>query len=102
MPLTLPSLETLSPWRTLGAFAHPAVLLLLLTLPLLGGAVWWAARRRRRALVRLGPLLALRSAAAGRPGPRRLRGLFLVLGLVLVVTGAAGPQWGRDWLPETV
>ncbi len=80
-------------------FAHPLLLYGLAALPLLGALSLWASWRRRRALARFG--------AGGLEGLRRppwrwrllagLRHLCLTLGLTCLVTGMAGPRWGRDW-----
>jgi Ca-activated chloride channel family protein len=76
-------------------FAHPDVLWLLLLLPGLGLLALWAWWRRGRALALLGGGLALHRLIAVPHGPRLLRGICLTLGLVALVLGIAGPQWGR-------
>src|SRR5262249_33143031 len=82
-------------------FCQPWALWLLLLLPVLGLYVLRARRRRRRALALLGNPIALQPLTAPRTGPRRLRGSCVALGLLLLITGIAGPQWGRDWEKAT-
>jgi Ca-activated chloride channel family protein len=80
-------------------FAHPLLLLALLALPALGLLDWLACRHRQRGLVLLiGTALTAR-LARGRAGrwPARL----LLLGLLCLGLGAAGPRWGRDWRQST-
>lgn len=77
-------------------FANPTALGLLLLLPALGTFVLLALRRRRRGLALLASLSALEGLARVRPGWRRLRGFCLALGMVCLVLGIAGPQWGRE------
>jgi Ca-activated chloride channel family protein len=82
-------------------FSHPLLLAALGVLPLLATLALWNRYRRRRALVRLGQrsiLLAIRPRLSGR---RLLRNLCLLAGLVLLILGMAGPQWGRDWDQST-
>jgi Ca-activated chloride channel family protein len=79
------------------AFAHPWMLWFLLALPMLAALGMWSARRRRQAVARLGDAAAIETQIASRRGWRRLRGLCLLLGLLGVGVGMAGPQWGRDW-----
>jgi Ca-activated chloride channel family protein len=79
------------------AFAHPWLLWSLVALPLLGLLAMWSARRRRQALARLGDPAAVEMQLASRRGWRRLRGLCLLLGMLGLGLGMAGPQWGRDW-----
>ncbi len=83
-------------------FAYPQALWLLLVLPWLGLLAFWARLRRRRALTRLGNLLILQRSAMQRSRWQRLRQACLVVGLVLLIVGSAGPRWGRDSSPETV
>jgi Ca-activated chloride channel family protein len=78
-------------------FANPWAVWLLTVLPVLGLAAFLAWRRRRKAVARLGTLIALHSLRTTRGGLRRLRALCLVLGLVCLVAGIAGPQWGRAY-----
>ena len=79
-------------------FAQPwAVYLLPLLLPALAVLLLWDRWRRRRALARLGQPGTLQ-ALVEPPGRRRFwRGVFLTLGLLTLIVGTAGPQWGRDW-----
>jgi Ca-activated chloride channel family protein len=78
-------------------FAHPWLLWFLVALPLLGALGVWSARRRRQAVARLGDLASVEMQLASRRGWRRLRGLCLLLGMLGLGLGMAGPQWGRDW-----
>jgi Ca-activated chloride channel family protein len=78
-------------------FAHPWLLWFLAALPLLGVLGLWSARRRRQAVARLGDPSAIDMQLVARPGWRRLRGLCLLLGMLGLGLGLAGPQWGRDW-----
>src|ERR1700758_1872581 len=78
-------------------FAHPQLLWSLTVLPALAILAWWARRRQRRALAHLGSYHLLASAARVQRWSRRVRVLFLTVGLALVAVGAAGPQRDRDW-----
>src|SRR5262245_27547196 len=78
-------------------FAQPTFLWALAVLPTLGMLAWWAARRRRWALAQFGSLFTLRTLLREQRWLQRFRGFFLLLGLMLLGAGAAGPQWGRDW-----
>jgi Ca-activated chloride channel family protein len=78
-------------------FASPALLWLSGVLLVLAVAEVFVQRRRRRALAWLGSFPVLRTLVAEQPVLRRLRSFCLALGLSLLVTAAAGPQWGRDW-----
>src|SRR5271155_1721264 len=79
------------PWHNW--FAQPWALWLLVLLPPLGLLAALARWQRRRALLRLG-------GAFTRLAPRRWAGLpqrlCLTFGLLLLIMGGAGPQWGRD------
>ncbi len=79
------------------AFAHPWMLWLLTAVPVLVGLGVWSARRRRQAVERLGDPAVVEMQLASRRGWRRLSGLCLLLGLLGLGVGMAGPQWGRDW-----
>src|SRR5487761_1492093 len=79
------------------AFAHPWMLWFLTALPFLAALGVWSTRRRRQALARLGDPVAVEMQLASRRGWRRLRGLCLLLGMLGLGLGLAGPQWGRDW-----
>jgi Ca-activated chloride channel family protein len=81
--------------RTL--FSNPWFLALLGLLPALAWLGVWAGRRRARALALLGNAATLGPLLAIRRPLRRLRGIFWVLALLLLVAGAAGPRWGKDW-----
>jgi Ca-activated chloride channel family protein len=78
-------------------FAQPWALYLLAALPLLAALNVLRRRARKLALARVGNLLTLEALLAVRRGPRAVRGLCLLLGLIALVLGVAGPQWGRDW-----
>jgi Ca-activated chloride channel family protein len=54
-------------------------------------------RRRQNRLARFGSRLALQAVAGRRGGFRWLRRLGVTAGVVLLLGGMAGPQWGRDW-----
>jgi Ca-activated chloride channel family protein len=77
-------------------FAHPWMLWFLLTLPALSLLAWFSRWRRREMLLRLGRGIAL-DVLLGRRSRGRWRGMLLSLGLVGLILGMAGPQWGRDW-----
>src|SRR5262249_51625190 len=57
-------------------------------------------RQRRRALALVGNLPALVGLIRRRRGARLLRGSCFFLGIVLLIVGAAGPQWGHEHDPE--
>jgi Ca-activated chloride channel family protein len=78
-------------------FANPWAFYLLGAMSVLSLLGIWAARRRRRALARLGNLLTLDLLISTSTGLRVLRALLFSLGTSLLVTGIAGPQWGRDY-----
>jgi Ca-activated chloride channel homolog len=78
-------------------FANPWAFLLLGVLPVLGLCAFFAWRRRRKAVARLGTLIAVQALRTTRRSRSWLRGLCLVLGLVSLIVGIAGPQWGRDY-----
>src|SRR5947207_900020 len=84
----------MNPW-----FANSWVLWFGALLPTLGMIVWWSRRWRRR---RLGELGALYGLVHVRRGPRVIRGLCVFAGLLLLIAGAAGPQWDIDTSPEAV
>jgi Ca-activated chloride channel homolog len=79
-------------------FAQPWLLWLFAALPVLFVLAVVARRRRRRALALLGAGLAFEGMVSRRRGLRRMLRSFLYLsGVVLLILGTAGPQWGRDW-----
>src|SRR2546425_1182755 len=81
------------------AFAQPLLLYSLTALPALSLFGLWARWRRQRALASFG--------LAGLDGMRRVgwglrllggvRHVLLLLGLMCLGVGMAGPRWGRDW-----
>jgi Ca-activated chloride channel family protein len=73
--------------------SHPEVLFVLTLLPVLAVLGSIDARRRRRVLTSIGGIPAI---VAPRRWPQALRGLLQLTGLLALVAGAAGPQWGRD------
>lgn len=77
------------------------VLYLLALLPALGLLFLWDRWRRRRAFARLGSPASLQALVHAPGGGRFWRGLFLTLGLLCLVLGTAGPQWGRDYTQST-
>ena len=77
-------------------FANPLFLTLLALLPALALLALWARRRRERALALLGNAATLRPLFAVRRRSVRLRGVCWLLGMLLLVVGAAGPQWGKE------
>ena len=78
-------------------FAQPSALGLLALLPALGLLLLWDRWRKRRAFVRLGNPAALQALVDAPQGRQWWRGLLLALGLLCLVLGTAGPQWGRDY-----
>jgi Ca-activated chloride channel family protein len=77
-------------------FSSPIFFALTAVLPVLALLGWRAHRRRKAALMLLGNAPVLGAAPARRDKPGGLRALCFSLGLTLLVTGAAGPQWGWD------
>src|SRR5262245_3180791 len=78
-------------------FANPLAFVLLAILPVMAVVAMIAARRRRRTLARFGTLPAMRTLTSVGRGLRFVRRTCLVCGLLLLVTGVAGPRWGWDW-----
>src|SRR5437660_12880843 len=83
-----------TPWQTW--FAQPWALWLLTLLPPLGLLAALARWQRRRALLHLGGSFVLQALLAPRRWSGLLRRLCLVLGLLLLIVGVAGPQWCRE------
>jgi Ca-activated chloride channel family protein len=81
-------------------FSHPWLLWFLVLVPVLGILSLYSRRQRRRALAALGNLPALQSMIRRRRGARYLRGACYFLGIVVLIVGAAGPQWGLQHDPE--
>ena len=77
--------------------AHPRLLWLLAVLPALAALALWARKRRRRAMTLLAGGLAFDTILPRRSLLRLLRNMLFLFGFVLLIVGAAGPQWGRDW-----
>jgi Ca-activated chloride channel family protein len=78
-------------------FSHPWLLIGVAAVLLLGLVAWGGGRRRHRALALLGPRALLLETLPRRWGRRLLARLGLVIGLLALALGAAGPQWGKDW-----
>jgi Ca-activated chloride channel family protein len=78
-------------------FAQPWIVWLLLSLPLLSLLAAWARLRCRRVLAQFGDMTALFLGMGRRRPWRWPRALAQSVGLTLLIVGAAGPQWGRDW-----
>jgi Ca-activated chloride channel family protein len=77
-------------------FANPWAVWLLTALPVLAGFAALAWYRRRRAVALLGPTPSLQLVAVKGRGRRGLRGLCFSAGLLFLVLGVAGPQWGQE------
>jgi Ca-activated chloride channel family protein len=82
-------------------FAQPNSLWLLLGLLVLLIVAIRARRRRRRVLMQLGRLPALLALTDRRRQWRFIRGFCLVMGLIALVVGIAGPQWGLEPEPTS-
>src|SRR5712692_8088786 len=82
-------------------FSHPLVLWFLVLVPVLGMLSIYGWHSRRRALALLGNLPALHGMIRRRRGARFVRGAFFFLGIVVLIVGAAGPQWGLQHDPES-
>jgi Ca-activated chloride channel homolog len=82
------------------SFAHRHLLWLYPALQLLTLLSMFAGRRRRRVLSQLGRLPALAALTARRVPWRRLRSVCWFLGIMALLFGLAGPQWGRE--PEAI
>jgi Ca-activated chloride channel family protein len=78
-------------------FAQPLVLYLLALPPALGMLYFWNIWRKRLAFARLGNPASLQALVEAPRGWWFWRGLCLTLGLLALVLGTAGPQWGRDY-----
>ncbi len=78
-------------------FAYPLALSLFGLLPMLGSFVLWSWLRRRQALARFGTMTTLETVLTVRRFPPFLRGTVGFLGVLCLLAGLAGPQWGRDW-----
>src|SRR5262245_25161502 len=77
-------------------FSNPMGLWLLTVLPALALLGYLARRRRRAALLRLGTIPAVGTMLAVRDRIAGVRGACLSFGIMLVVIGITGPQWGRE------
>jgi Ca-activated chloride channel family protein len=85
-------MDLVHPWfANLWALALPALL------PVVGLVVIIGARRRQRRLARLGSLATVRILTSKRGALAILRQGLLLAGLLALIAGIAGPQWGRDW-----
>ncbi len=79
------------------SFASPQWLWGLLALPVLALFEWRAVTRSRRALAQLvGPRTPHVLLGQLLSGERRTGALLRLAALMLLVAGAAGPQWGRE------
>lgn len=77
----------------IASFTHPWVLWLLFLLPLLTLGRLWVQRRRQQAMqIWLGEI----RLGLSRCRRQWLASLCWYFGLVLLIVGCAGPQWGRD------
>src|SRR5262245_43981492 len=81
--------------------SHSWLLWFLVLLPVLGMFSLYARRQRGRALAQLGNLPALQVMVRRRRGARFLRSACYSLGIVVLIVGAAGPQWGLQHDGET-
>jgi Ca-activated chloride channel family protein len=82
-------------------FSHSWLLWFLPLVPVLGILSIYGWRQRRRALALLGNVPAIQAIMRRQRGRRFLRGACFFLGIVVVIVGAAGPQWGLQHDPET-
>jgi Ca-activated chloride channel family protein len=73
--------------------SHPEILFVLAVLPGLAVLASADARRRKRVLASVG---AFPSIVLARRWPQSIRGFCLLLGLIALAVGAAGPRWGQD------
>ena len=83
-------------WPLTDACSLDALYLLAL-LPALGALLAWDRWRTRRALARLGSPASLLALVESSVRRRFRRGTCVVLGVVALTLGTAGPQWGCDW-----
>jgi Ca-activated chloride channel homolog len=75
------------------SLSWPWALLALLAIPLVVAAWWWTRHRRRRGAVRVTSIALVRASLPGRNRWRRLiPAALLLLGLAVLVVGAARPQ----------
>src|SRR6266851_1225018 len=79
-------------------FSNPISFTLLAVLPVLAFLGFFARRRRRKALMRLGSAPLMGATLATRDRTAGVRAVCQSLGILLLVVGLAGPQWGRDWI----
>jgi Ca-activated chloride channel family protein len=77
-------------------FSSPILFALTAVLPVLAILGWRAHRQRRAALMLLGSTPGLGAAISRRKNTGGIAAFCFSLGLTLLVTGAAGPQWGRE------
>jgi Ca-activated chloride channel family protein len=82
-------------------FAHAEALALFALVPVVGLVAVLAARARRRALARWGGPLALPALPDARWPVRFLRRAAVGGGVLLLILGIAGPQWGAATDPPT-
>lgn len=82
-------------------FAQPLYLWLTAVLPALTILAFFVRRRQRQQLARFGRLPALAALTEHRRPRRWPRSLCWALGISALVTGIAGPRWGREDKPST-
>jgi len=90
----LPGLHEPSGWVPvmIGGFAAPGWLALLAVVAVVAGGYVWVQRRARRYLLRFANLEVLERVVPRRPGwPRHIPAVLLVVALVLLTLGLAGP-----------
>jgi len=81
-------------------FEHPEFFWLLPVLATAGLASRVELAAKRRAVRLLGQAAAVHKLMRIDPGKRRLRGLCLALGLLLLLIASAGPRWAGAFPPK--
>lgn len=82
--------------------SNPHALWFLLLLPVLALLGWWSSYRKSKMHARFGDLFSWHRSRAVNSGIRLARRICLVICLLLLILGAAGPRWGRDWKTQTM